>query len=81
MHQITLEQATADIASILQDVANGEEIMIMDHDMPFVKMSPAAKEDAIEEMPWHGRSGFAPGLVVWMAPDFNDTPEEFADYT
>ncbi len=59
MIQITVHQAETDIKSILQNVGHGEEILVMDHDLPLVKMIPAGQDSSSEKKPWRGRFGIA----------------------
>ncbi len=75
MHQITIQEAESHIASVFNDVLSGEEIVLTDHDTPVMKMIPIAP-------PSKGRLKFGSLMgKIWMSDDFNDTPEEFAEYT
>ncbi len=75
MHQITVNEAEADIKSILRNLVSGEEIIITDHDEPYAKLIRIAKpKDA------KGRVGFAKGYISWIADDFDATPAEFKEY-
>ena len=82
MHQITLQEAETQIASVLlSEVLHGEEVLIMDREKPVVRMipirssnEPARLPSAIQRAP-----GSAKGLI-WIADDFDETPEDFKDY-
>lgn len=74
MHQITIEEATAHIASVLDDVLHGEEVVITRHEKPVAKMIPVNDSE--------GKRGFVGSLKgkVWIADDFDEPLEEFKDY-
>ena len=42
MHQITIQEAESHISSVFSNVLSGEEIVLTDHDMPVMKMTPIA---------------------------------------
>ncbi len=74
MHQITIEEATAHIASVLADVLHGEEVILTEHEKPVAKV-----------MPFNGglvKRGFVGSLIgkVWIADDFDEPLEDFKDY-
>lgn len=74
MHQITIEEATAHIASVLADVLHGEEIVITDHEKPVAKVIPL-KSDS-------GKRGLFGSLKgkIWISEDFDEPLEDFKDY-
>jgi antitoxin (DNA-binding transcriptional repressor) of toxin-antitoxin stability system len=73
MHQISIQEAETHIASVFTDVLKGEEIVVTDHDTPVLKMIPLARPSC------RPKFGSLKGKI-WISDDFNDTPEEFADY-
>jgi antitoxin (DNA-binding transcriptional repressor) of toxin-antitoxin stability system len=75
MHQITIEEAESHISSVFSDVLSGEEIILTDHDMPVMKMTPIPRPDGTQRL----KFGMLKGKI-WISDDFNDTPEEFAEY-
>jgi antitoxin (DNA-binding transcriptional repressor) of toxin-antitoxin stability system len=75
MHQITIQEAESHISSVFSDVLGGEEIVLTDHDLPVMKMTPIAPMDGTNRL----KFGMLKGKI-WISDDFNDTPEEFAEY-
>jgi antitoxin (DNA-binding transcriptional repressor) of toxin-antitoxin stability system len=75
MHQITIQEAESHISSVFSDVLSGEEIVLTDHDTPVMKMIPVAQPNGAHRL----KFGMLKGKI-WMSDDFNDTPEEFAEY-
>ena len=75
MHQMTVEQVTKEIASVLVDVRHGEETVITDHDVPFAKVIP------VKPAPKKRRfAGSAIGVITYIADDFDETPPGFEEY-
>jgi PIN domain nuclease of toxin-antitoxin system/antitoxin (DNA-binding transcriptional repressor) of toxin-antitoxin stability system len=74
MHQITIQEAESHIADVFEDVLRGEEIILTDHDKPVVKVIPYTSGNEPR-----GLIGSAKGKI-WMADDFDETPEEFEEY-
>lgn len=73
MLQITLEEASQNLAHFVEVVSNGEEIVIVKDNQPVVKLS------AISSIPLRPKFGSAKGLV-WMADDFDEPLEDFKEY-
>ena len=74
MHQVTLQEAESPIASVLSDVLRGEEIIITDHDKPVARVSPIMQSQEPRRL-WGSAKG-----RIWIAEDFDKTPEDFKDY-
>ncbi len=71
MTQMTLQAAENSWAEILQKVLNGEETIIERDGKPIARVSPyKAEED------WFGMDAGK----IWIADDFDETPEEFLEY-
>jgi antitoxin (DNA-binding transcriptional repressor) of toxin-antitoxin stability system len=75
MHQLSIEQATAHIASVFGEARHGEEIVITDHDIPVLKVSPIESRPKKECTP-----GGAIGMITYIAEDFDETPAGFEEY-
>jgi antitoxin (DNA-binding transcriptional repressor) of toxin-antitoxin stability system len=75
MHQITIQEAESHISSVFSDVLSGEEILLTDHDMPVMKMTPIPQQNGTNRL----KFGMLKGKI-WISDDFNETPEEFAEY-
>lgn len=71
MTQITLQNAEKNWSEILRKVLQGEETIIEQNGKPVAKVSPVKDEED-----WFGMDEGK----IWMADDFDETPEEFAEY-
>lgn len=74
MHQVTLEQATSHSAAVFGDAMRGEEIVITDHDIPVLKVTPYQGRKKGSE------PGKAIGMITYIADDFDETPPGFEEY-
>jgi antitoxin (DNA-binding transcriptional repressor) of toxin-antitoxin stability system len=73
---ITVEEANGRLTELLAELSNGP-ITLTQNEVPvaqIVSAGPLQKD--LKPRP----SGTLKGTVLYMAPDFNDTPEEFAEY-
>jgi len=68
-----VHEAKTHLSRLLQQVANGEDVVIARDGEPVARLVPMPKKAGVREM------GFAKGQV-WMSDDFNATPEEFKEY-
>jgi len=75
MHQVTIEQATANIASVFADVLRGEEIIITDRENPVAKVIPLESNKGKKRVFGGGKA-----MIAYISDNFNETPEEFKDY-
>ena len=73
MAQFNVAEAKARLSELVQKAVSGEEIVIAKDNRPLLKLVPLAVPGR-KRMP-----GSAKGRV-WMAPDFDRTPGDFADY-
>jgi prevent-host-death family protein len=70
---VNIAEAKARLSELVEKAASGEEILIARDHKPVAKLVPV-------------RAGAprAPGSAkgqVWMAPDFDEIPADFRDYT
>lgn len=74
MNKITISDAQANLPSILQRLAPGEELLIVLGDKPIAKLT--------REIDTSGscKAGSARHRDHWMANDFDDPIEDFAEY-
>ena len=72
----TVRGAKAELEWLMRAVERGREVVIIDDEGRKVKLVLVEKA-RIPRKP--RKPGTAPG-PVWMADDFNETPEEFAEY-
>jgi antitoxin (DNA-binding transcriptional repressor) of toxin-antitoxin stability system len=73
MREITLAEAAADLAHVVEMVSQGEEIVLVKDNQTAVKLSP------IEPKRYPAKAGSAKGLV-WMSDDFDEPLEDFKQY-
>ncbi len=74
MATVTLEEAQAKLPLLLQQLAPGEEITIVDHGQPLANVKKA------ERSSWPSQAGSYKKAEFWMAPDFDAPLEEFGEY-
>jgi len=71
---VNIAEAKARLSELVEKAARGEDIVIArDH-------KPVAKIVAVERPRVARTPGSARGQV-WIAPDFDETPSDFEDYT
>ena len=73
MAQFNVAEAKARLSELVQKAVSGEEIVIAKDNRPLLKLVPLA---AIGRK---RKPGTAKGHI-WMAPDFDRTPEDFGEY-
>ncbi len=71
MTQISLQVAEKNWVEILQKTLKGEEFIIESDGKPVARVSPYQPESD-----WFGMDEGK----IWMADDFDETPEEFTEY-
>ena len=74
MAQFNVAEAKARFSELVQKAMSGEEVVIARDRKPLLKLVPLAFPGRKR------RPGSARGRV-WMSPDFDRTPEDFADYS
>ena len=70
---VNIAEAKTRFSELVEKAASGEEIVIARDHKPVAKLVPVRPH--APRMP-----GSAKGQV-WIAPDFDDTPDDFHDYT
>jgi len=75
MSSVTLEEAQAHLAEIVDHLRPGEEIIILRHDQPIAKLT-ASNGSAVKRR----EPGFMKGTVLYLAPDFDAPLEDFKEY-
>ena len=76
MSQMAIEEAGTRLSEIVKDSRVGEEIILTENDQPVARLMVISKD----QLP-HPRRGSMKGRVTYIAPDFDDTPEGFEEYT
>jgi prevent-host-death family protein len=74
MSTVTIHQAKAQLSSLIEQSLQGEEVIIARRNKPLVKIVPLEPAQLGDR-----KLGTAKGLI-WMADDFDETPEGFEDY-
>jgi prevent-host-death family protein len=75
MTTVTVEEAQAQLAQLIENLQPGEVITITRDDKPLARLTGA------EEVPKPTRKlGTMKGTVLYMAPDFDAPLEEFKEY-
>lgn len=75
MAQFNIADAKAHFSELVDKALLGEEIVIARGNKPLLKLVPV-DDGAKERRPGSGR-----GKILFVAPDFDQTPEDFSDYT
>jgi antitoxin (DNA-binding transcriptional repressor) of toxin-antitoxin stability system len=68
---ITVEEAQARLKELIEKLAPGEELVIMDNQRPVAKL--------VGTRPAERKLGTMRGTVRYMAPDFDDPMEDFSE--
>jgi len=71
--RFNVAEAKARFSELVRKALSGEEVVIARDNKPILKLVP------LERARLRRRPGSTKGKV-WMAPDFDETPEDFADY-
>lgn len=73
MITVGLYEAKTRLSKLIRDAETGQDVVITRHGKPVVRLVPV-NDTALERELGHFRDG------VWIAEDFDETPEEFGDY-
>jgi len=76
MSTVTLEEAQAHLAELIERLQPGEELVITRNATPIAGLVSKAEPPPAKRR----RSGTLKGTVLYMAPDFNEPLEEFKEY-
>ena len=74
MHTIPIESLDKNISSLIKKAINGEEVIFSDKEKPVAKIEPLPNGKKQRKF------GSAKGTILYMAEDFDDTPEDFKEY-
>lgn len=72
--QVNIAEAKAHLSELVQKAMLGAEVVIARDNKPLLKLVPLTQGGRPRQ------PGTAKGQV-WLAPDFDTTPDDFADYT
>ncbi|HSD66275.1 MAG TPA: type II toxin-antitoxin system prevent-host-death family antitoxin [Vicinamibacteria bacterium] len=73
MPQFNVAEARARFSELVQKAVSGEEVVIARDNRPLLRLVPLAASGE------RRKPGSARGRI-WMAPDFDRTPEDFEGY-
>jgi len=73
MSQFNVAEAKSRFSDLLRKALRGEEVVIARDSKPLVRLVPVDRPSLTRE------PGSARGRV-WMAPDFDETPDDFKEY-
>ncbi len=74
MEITNISDAKASLSKLIEQVLNGEEVIIGKAGKPVAKLVPYDLDTSPRQLgagQWHGR--------IWMADDFDELPEEILD--
>ena len=74
MSGFNIAEAKAHFSQLVQKVMLGEEVIISKDNKPVVKLVPLNKPKQ------RRKPGSGKGQILYIAPDFDATPEVFKDY-
>ena len=72
---VTVEEAQAKLKKLIDRLAPGEELVITENQQPVAKL--VGQRPARPPRP---APGLGKGSILYMAPDFDEPPEEFKEY-
>jgi prevent-host-death family protein len=75
MSQYNIAEAKAKLSELRRRALAGEEVIIAGGNTPAVKLVPVQSPKPPRQ------PGSGKGQLLWIAPDFDATPEGFEDYT
>ena len=75
MPTVTIEDAQAHLPELIDQLAPGDEVIILRGDQPVAKLVGQAKPNRPPRRP-----GTLRGTVLYMAPDFDAPLEDFKEY-
>lgn len=74
MAQFNIAEAKAHFSALVQRALMGEEVIIARDNKPVLRLVPMNVSSQEPRQPGSARG------AVWMAADFDETPEDFKDY-
>jgi prevent-host-death family protein len=74
MPTVTIEEAKANLETLIEQLQPGEEILITDHGQPLAQVKKA------EQTSWACKAGSYRKDEFWMASDFDAPLDDFKEY-
>lgn len=74
MRQVAIEEAGVQLAELVRQAQNGEEVILTQNNAPVARLT------LVEHDKPRPQFGSAKDVIVYMADDFNAPLEDFAEY-
>jgi antitoxin (DNA-binding transcriptional repressor) of toxin-antitoxin stability system len=74
MTQATIHQAKTHLSKLIRKALDGEEVIIAKRDKPLVRLEAVYSKKSKRKL------GSGKGLVTYIAPNFDEPLEDFAEY-
>lgn len=74
MSKFNIAEAKAHFSELVRKAMMGEEVIISKDNKPLVQLIPVTRPKGSR------KAGSGKGQILYMASDFNATPEDFKDY-
>jgi len=74
MTQATIHQAKTHLSKLIRKALDGEEVIIAKRDKPLVRLEVVRPKEPKRKLGW------GKGLVTYIAPNFDEPLEDFAEY-
>ena len=80
--QVNMDEAKSNLSELGELAWKGEEVIIAKASKPFLRLTPydVPQDAEAEDEPKRMRLSGALKGQIWIAPDFDDTPEELIDF-
>ena len=75
MKQFNIAEAKSHFSQIVQLALSGEEVVIARDNKPLLRLSP------VQEIRKKRVPGSAKGQILAISPDFDETPDDFKEYS
>lgn len=72
--QVNIHEAKTNLSKLIQRALAGEEVIIARDNVPVVKLTPVAGT------PTKRRAGGAADVILYIAEDFDEPLDDFAEY-
>ena len=80
--QVNMSDAQSNLSMLGELAWKGEEVIIAKAGKPFLRLTPYDEPNRVEDKPEEPKRRRLSGALkgqIWIAPDFDDTPEELID--
>ncbi len=80
--QVNMSEAQSNLSMLGELAWKGEEVIIAKAGKPFLRLTPYDEPNRVEDKPEEPKRRRLSGALegqIWIAPDFDDTPEELID--